>query len=210
MPDVITMLRAAIDEEPPLGFDAAHVLARAKRARRRRAGIAGLGVAGALALSLSVVLPGVATARGTATIEPAAFTLVEHANGTATLTMNPGVLLKPGALRRDLRRDGIPAQVTVARFCTSRPSPAGFSRIVTGQRSAPDTMTIHPAAMPPGTELSFGYFRLTAGRETGQETVETLINTGSYGCDKTVPIGWPGQGHRVLVHGDIVAGITSR
>ena len=211
MPDVITMLRTAIGEEPPLGFDAADVVARAQKARRRRrTGIAGLGVAGvaagtALALSLTGVL-GAAPARSTGTIQTTAFTLVEHANGTATLTINPNVLLEPRNLQSDLRQDGIPAMVTAGRFCSSHPSLADFNQVVTGQKSSPDTMTINPVAMPTGTELSFGYFR----RSSGQETVATLINTNSYTCDSTAPIVWPpGAGHRVVVHGDIVASITT-
>ena len=213
MPDVITMLRTAIDKEPPLGFDAADVVARAQKARRRRTAIAGLGVAGVaagtvLALSLTGVL-GVVSARSTGTIQTTAFTLVKHANGTATLTINPNVLLSPGTLQNDLRHDGIPAIVTVGRFCSSHPSPAAFTQVVTGQRSSPDTMTINPAAMPAGTELSFGYFKLSSGQETGQETVDTLINTNSYTCTSTAPIAWPGGGRSTLVHGDIVASITT-
>jgi hypothetical protein len=210
MPDVITMLRTAIDEEPPLGFDAADVVARAQKARRRRTGIAGLGVAGVaagavLALGLTGVL-GAAPARSTGTIQTTAFTLVEHANGTATLTINPNVLLEPRTLQSDLRQAGIPAMVTAGRFCSSHPSLADFNQVVTGQKSSPDTMTINPAAMPPGTELSFGYFRLSSG----QETVATLINTNSYTCDSTAPIVWPpGAVHRVVGHGDIVTSITT-
>jgi hypothetical protein len=45
------------------------------------------------------------------------------------------------------------------------------------------TVTINPAAMPAGTELSFGSFQLTRG----QETVFTLIDTGSYTCTSTAP-----------------------
>jgi hypothetical protein len=82
---------------------------------------------------------------------------------------------------------------------------AGFTQVVTGQRASPDTMTIHPGAMPAGAELSFGYFKLSSG----QETVDTLIDTGSYTCTSTAPVVWPGKGHKVVVHGDIVATITT-
>jgi hypothetical protein len=44
-------------------------------------------------------------------------------------------------------------------------------------------MTINPAAMPAGTQLSFGYFKLS----TGQETAVTLISTNSYTCSSTAP-----------------------
>lgn len=182
---------------------------RTVRARRRIpgavAGLAAVAAAGtALAFGLTGVL-GAAPARSTGTIRATAFTLVEHANGTTTLIINPNVLLKPSTLQSDLRRDGIPAMVTTGRFCSSHPSPAGFTQVVTGQRSSPDTMTINPAAMPAGAELSFGYFKLSSG----QETVDTLIDTSSYTCTSTVPVVWPGEGHKVVVHGDIVATITT-
>ena len=70
-------------------------------------------------------------------------------------------------------------------------------------------MRINPAAMPAGTELSFGYFKLSSGQETGQETVYTLVNINSYTCDRTAPIAWPGEGHRTVLHGGIVARITT-
>ena len=182
---------------------------RTVRARRRiPAAVTGLAVLAAAGTALALTLPGVhgaAPARSTGTIRTTAFTLVKHRDGTATLTINPNVLLAPGALQRDLRRDGIPAMVTTGRFCSSHPSPAGFTRVVTGQRSSPDTMTINPAALPAGTELSFGYFRLPSG----QETVDTLIDTHAYTCASTAPIAWPGKGHKVVVHGDIVATITT-
>jgi hypothetical protein len=44
-------------------------------------------------------------------------------------------------------------------------------------------MTINPAAMPAGTEPSFGNFRLA----NGEQTYFTLIDTGSYTCTSTAP-----------------------
>jgi hypothetical protein len=183
---------------------------RTVRARRRISGaVTGLAVVAAAGTALALGLTGVlgaAPARSTAMIRTTAFTLVKHANGTATLTINPNVLLNPATLQSDLQRDGIPTMVTTGRLCSSHPSPAGFTQVVTGQRSSPDTMTINPAAMPAGTELSFGYFKLSSG----QETVDTLIDTNSYTCTSTAPVIWPpGEGHRVVVHGDIVARITA-
>jgi hypothetical protein len=182
---------------------------RTVRVRRRIPGeVTGLAVVAAAGTALALGLTGVrgaAPARSTGTIRTTAFTLTEHANGTATLTINPHVLLEPGTLQSDLRRDAIPAMVTTGRFCSSHPGPAGFRHVVTGQRSSPDTMTINPAALPAGAELSFGYFRLSSG----QETVDTLIDTSSYTCASTAPVVWPGEGHKVVVHGDIVATITT-
>jgi hypothetical protein len=58
------------------------------------------------------------------------------------------------------------------------------------------TVTINPAAMPAGTELSFGSFQLTRG----QETVFTLIDTGSYTCTSTAPTA-RSRGVMAIYHG---------
>jgi len=144
--------------------------------------VLGLGLTGAL---------GPAAVSGPGAIRTTAFTLVKHANGTVTLTIHPGVLLEPGPLQRDLQRDGIPAKVTTGSFCSSDPAPAGFNQVVHAvvpglagtPTTASPTLTINPAAMPAGTELSFGYFKLSAG----QETAAGLIDTSSYTCTSTAP-----------------------
>lgn len=174
--------------------------------RHRRTGITGLSAAGvaagtALALGLSGAF-GSAPARGTGTIRTAAFTLVEHANGTATLTINPNELLDAAALQNDLQQDGIPAMVTSGSFCSSDPAPAGFSQVVsfypnpTGQFAAPSpgirpTITFNPAAMPAGTELSFGVFQLSSGQQLADFV---LVNTNSYTCSSTPQPGGPANG----------------
>ena len=174
----------------------------AQHKRRRRAGIAGLGVAGAaagtaLALGLTGVL-GPARARSTGTIRTLSFTLVSNANGTATLTINPKELLDPAALQNDLQQDGIPAIVTSGSFCTSDPAPAGFSQAVTSNPSGEGTatpgsgpqptITIDPSAIPAGAELSVGYFQLTSGQYAGSQQADmVLIDTNSYTCTSTPP-----------------------
>jgi hypothetical protein len=169
--------------------------------RHRLARIAGLSASGVAAgAALTVALTGVlgsAPARGTGTIRTAAFVLAEHANGTATLTINPRQLLDTAALQHDLRRDGIPALVTSGSFCSSDPEPAGFSRVVSFYPAPPrsgflrlpkgtqPTITFNPAAMPAGTELSFGDFQLTP-----QQQVDfVLVNTSSYTCTTIPPSG---------------------
>jgi hypothetical protein len=174
---------------------------RTVRARRRVPGaVSGLAVVTAAAVVLGLGLSGAfgsAPARGTGTIRTAAFTLVEHANGTATLTINLRVLGDPGVLQRDLRQDGIPALVTSGSFCSSHPAPAGFSQAVSyspylrhlrpGDHQLPAhffTMTFHPAAMPAGTELSFGVFQRGPDEQQG---ASELISTSSYSCTSTPP-----------------------
>jgi hypothetical protein len=131
-----------------------------------------------------------APARGAGTIQTTAFTLVSHANGTATLTINLNVLLDPATLQSDLQHDGIPALVTSGSFCSSDPVPAGINQVLPPEPKAPAetpiasrTLTIDPAAMPAGTELSFGYFPLSPGGETAVG----LIDTGSYTCTSSAP-----------------------
>lgn len=165
-------------------------------ARRRRkliglAGTAAVAVTAALAVGLTGV---VGSGPRTGTIRTAAFTLVSNANGTATLTINPRVLLDASTLQSDLKHDGIPAMVTVGSFCSSDPPPAGFLRVVSFQpksagsgRQQPVadhlTVTFHPSAMPAGAELSFGNFQLASS----QQTSFALIDTGSYTCTSTAP-----------------------
>jgi hypothetical protein len=157
--------------------------------------VLGLGLTGAF---------GPAAVSGTGAIRTTAFTLVKHANGTVTLTINPGVLLEPGTLQSDLQRDGIPAKVTVGSFCSSDPAPAGFNQVVNavvpGLKGTPMTvnpaLTINPAAMPAGTELSFGYFQLPSG----QETAAGLIDTGSYTCTSTAPATPPPGASAIEIH----------
>ena len=102
--------------------------------RRRLAGFAGFGVAGAatgtaLALGLAAVLgaaPGGGaiqpTARSTGTIRTAAFTLTSNANGTDTLTLTGGQLFDPAVLQRALAQHGISALVKTDAWCSSNPA----------------------------------------------------------------------------------------
>jgi hypothetical protein len=170
------------------------------RGRRRLAAGVTAGTAAAamvLGLGLTGVL-GSAAARGTGTIRTMAFTLVEHANGTATLTINLSVLVDPAALQADLQRDGIPALVTTGSFCSSDPVPAGIQQVLAGQKPPPGaarTFTINPAAIPAGTELSFGNFQLSPG----SETAITLIDTDSHTCTSTTPTAAPPPGADAMV-----------
>lgn len=173
---------------------------RATRRRHRLIGLAGTGavaVTAALAIGLTGVI---GSTHRTGIIRTAAFTLVSNANGTATLTINPRVLLDPSTLQSDLKQDGIPAMVTVGSFCSSDPPPAGFLRVVSFQPKprgsgrqqpvADPTVTFNPSAMPAGTELSFGNFQLA----NGQQTSFALIDTGSYTCISTAPAAPPPEG----------------
>jgi hypothetical protein len=164
---------------------------RARRARRLSA-VTGLFVAAA-AGGLALALGQTGSSGPAPAIRTAAFTLASNADGTAMLTINPKEVLDPAALQRDLAQYGIPAKVTTGSFCFSDPAPAGFSQVVrfspagestvTPQSGVHPTITIEPAAMPAGTELSFGDFQLG----TQQQVSFALIDTSSYTCTSTPP-----------------------
>ena len=198
--EVITAVREQRDKvHSDTSVDQIISRGRTVRARRRIPGavtaLAVVAAAGtALALGLTGVL-GAAPARSTDTIRTMAFTLVKHANGTATLTINRNVLLEPGTLQSDLARDGIRAMVTVGRFCSSDPAPAGWTKVMSFPGSPADpgpvrAVVINPAAMPAETELSFGNFQLA----NASQTSVALIDTRSYTCTSTAPTTPPPAG----------------
>jgi hypothetical protein len=179
--------------------------------RRLTAGITAAAAAGSVALGLGLSGGlGSSPAPGTGTIRTAAFTITRNANGTATLTINPKVLFEPSTLQSDLARYGIAAKVTTASFCSSDPAPSGFSQAVTfspafGGDSGPQqvrtpAVTINPAAMPAGTELSVGAFQVSRGYDTAL----ALISSNSYTCTSTVPTTPPSSG--ALLHWNSSAG----
>jgi hypothetical protein len=182
----------AMPERPRL--EAITARGRARR-RHRLAGVAGLSVAGVAAVTALAL--GTTGAVGPAplhgTIQNTAFKIVKHGTDKATLTLNPQELVDPATLQSDLAQYHIPAKVTSGSFCSSDPAPAGFSQVVSlppratavpPQSGVQPTITLDPAAMPPGTELSFGFFQLTGG---GQQASFALIDTSSYSCTSTAP-----------------------
>ncbi len=156
--------------------------------RKLGAGIIAAAAAGAVVLGLGLSgVVGSAPADGPGIIRTAAFTLVKHTNGTVTLATNLNVFLEPSVLQRDLQRDGIPALVTTGSFCSSDPSPAGINQVMGGMKHS-DAVTINPAAIPAGAELSFGYFRMTGGAETAMALIYTNSHTcTSYASAPTTP-----------------------
>jgi hypothetical protein len=191
---------AARQTRPPAAAD----IIRQGDLRRRRSiarqsigGLSAAGVVGAcVALGLGLAGPAGSTpSRTNDTIKTDAFTIVSNANGTDTLTMNATVLLEPATLQADLAKDGIPALVTVGSFCTSTPTPPGYSQVVTNQtprnpRRGPGAITINPDAIPAGTELSFGNFKIADGGQTSL----TLISKNSHTCTGATPTAPPAEG----------------
>jgi hypothetical protein len=175
--------------------------------RRLAAGIIAATAAAAVVLGAGLSGSFGSAARDTGTIRTAAFTLVEHANGTVTLTINPRVLLEPATLQSDLRQDGIPAVVTTGSFCSSDPIPVGFPQVVSVSQLVGKqlTVTISPAAMPAGTEVSFGNFQYSSNNST--DTAIELIDTNSFTCTSTLPAP-PADGDGILVTGPLSGDTT--
>jgi hypothetical protein len=90
--------------------------------------------------------------------------------------------------------------VTVGSFCSSDPAPPGINQVVSPlkiPRNELPKLTINPEAMPAGTELSFGNFKLA----NGEQTSLALIDTGSYTRTSTAPATPPPGGVEVSFSG---------
>ncbi|HEX2321744.1 MAG TPA: hypothetical protein VHJ18_22420 [Streptosporangiaceae bacterium] len=67
---------------------------------------------------------------------------------------------------------------------TALPGPGTATSQPVGQ----PTITIDPAAIPAGTELSIGIFQLSSGEFSSEQQADAvLINTSSYTCSTTSP-----------------------
>jgi hypothetical protein len=138
---------------------------RARQSRRRRT-LAAAGAAASVALAAIVV--GVGHAQdpseppSPATPQLAAFTVSTTPGGATALTLRKGeqYRLDPDALRQALADHGVLALVTVGKTCGSNPEPKGLDAVVSASRNADAAvyLTINPAAMPSGAELSIGYY----------------------------------------------------
>jgi len=158
------------------------------RARRRRSGVTGVGLAVAgLAIAVPVVFtsirpttPAVAThlrlGAGPVHVNLAAYSVDSNANGTVSVALASKQRFNPSELRQVLAQAGIAAVVNVGAFCQTADQPAGFQAVVsssgrgTAQQSVQATprrqaaqanftaMVIKPSAMPKRAELSIGYF----------------------------------------------------
>lgn len=163
MPDVSTVLRAALDEEPPLGFGAADVIARARRTRRRRYGLS-LATAGAacaaVGLAAALALPSGSQARPVH-VHLAGWSVDTNSNGTVSLTVHE--LTHVALLVRVLGEAGVPAVVTIHSDCLNPPNQHALDRSA-ALRSGRTGVVIHPAAIPSGTAILFGLVPAYASR----------------------------------------------
>ena len=171
------------------------ITARARARRRRHLGglsLAGAGACAALVAGLAgsgFAVPAPQHAAGEASrhratqVHLAAFSIVTGPGGATTLTLHPGQVINPGAVRRALAEHGIPALVTAGKFCHTADRPPGAGRAVkaTGVPlpAGPSlTLVIHRSALPSGAMLSIGYRQGTQNGDQLREISFTLIQAG--------------------------------
>jgi len=213
---VLSAVRDSISGLPmPMapGLEAIKARGRARRHRR----VAGLSVAAAGACAALVVgvtggspaarpaqQAGPAPAHHAAAVHLVAYTVAAGPDGTTTLTLYPGQVANPDAVRQALAEHGIPALVTAGEFCRTAVQPApGVGDVVTlsgpkqiqipanGQPTTqPGPIVINGSNIPSGVELSIGY------RQDSQqnEISFTLIVTGAPTTCTSIPNNGPHTG----------------
>ena len=180
---VLSAVRDSISGLPmPVAPGLESIKARGRARRRRR--VAGLSVAAAGACAALVVglaggtpaarpaqQAGPAPAHHASAVHLVAFTVAAGPDGTTTLTLYPGQVANPDAVRQALAEHGIPALVTAGEFCRTAVQPApGVGDVVTltgpkqvqipanGQPTGrPGPIVINGSNIPNGVELSIGY-----------------------------------------------------
>ncbi len=140
---VLSALRDSISRLPmPAVPHLEAIRARGRARRRRRLGglsLAGAGACAALVVGLAgswgsaspVLQARPAPQRDVPAVHLAAFSVVAGPGGATTLTLYPGQVANPNAVRRALAEHGIPALVTSGRFCRTAAQPApGVGEVV--------------------------------------------------------------------------------
>jgi hypothetical protein len=173
-----------IDRQPPLpelpqfsqqmeAFLVAAADARAvRRPGRARRYVAATAAAAAVTAAVIAGLahsqgPGPSPNPSPGPVRLASFEVSTAPGGLVKLTLSPGQLRDPGALRQALTKVGVPALVTVGKVCYV----PGPSAILTQVLSSPPqhlpdgktVWTITPSAIPKGIELSIGYYHVAGG-----------------------------------------------
>ena len=121
-------------------------------------------------------------------IHAAAFSVDSSGAGTVTVTIMRGhVHIDPAALRHALAEAGVPALVTAGRVCYVPGPSAVLGQVLGPPQHVPggDTvLTITPAAIPRGWELSIGFFHVPNG---GGIHVSLVPENGSLTCTPLPP-----------------------
>jgi len=180
---VLSAVRDSISRLPtPRAPQVEAIKARGRARRLRRVGGLSVAAAGACAALVVGLTGGAPAARPAPQAGPrsvhhatavhlVAFTVAAGPDGTTTLTLYPGQVADPSAVRQALAEHGIPALVTAGEFCRTavQPDPgvgdvdtlSGGSKFQTptsGQPTAkPGPVVIYGSRIPSGVELSIGY-----------------------------------------------------
>lgn len=186
------------------------ITARGRARRQRRVGglsIAGAGTCAALAFSLLGGSGGAVPAaqhdnapqhdnalhHHGAPVQLTAFSVATSPDGSTTLTLHPGEVANPNAVRQALAEHGIPALVTAGQFCQNGTLPGwpaidqvatfagpGLKHAANG-RPAGMTVVIHGSAIPSGSKLSIGYRQgpQKGDEKNGYEISFKLIQNGA-------------------------------
>lgn len=218
---VLSAVRSSASRLPvPAAPGLESITARARARQRRRVGglsvasVAGAGASAALVVGLASGSPaGVTPApkaapaprHSASPIQLAAFSVVAGPHGTTTLTLYPGQVASPNAVRQALARHGIPALVTAGEFCRTADQPApgvgdvvvlpqqpprpvtGSSPVRTG---GPGPIVIYGSRIPAGVKLSIGYRQNSQDREISF----SLIKAGEPLTCSSIPDSGPHQG----------------
>lgn len=121
-------------------------------------------------------------------IHAAAFSVDSSGAGTVTVTiMRNHVHIDPAALRHALAEAGVPALVTAGRVCYVLGPSAVLGQVLGPPQHRPggdSVLTITPAAIPRGWELSIGFFHVPNG---GGIHVSLVPDNGALTCTSLPP-----------------------
>jgi hypothetical protein len=188
---VLSAVRDSISGVPmPMAPRLEAIKARGRARRLRRLGGLSVAAAGACAALVVGLAGGAPAARPGMQAAPAshhhvsgvhlvAFTVAAGPDGTTTLTLYPGQVADPSAVRQALAAHGIPALVTAGEFCRTAVQPApgvGDVLQISGPRQIqarvggqptgkPGPIVIYGSRIPSGVELSIGYRQDTQDNE---------------------------------------------
>jgi hypothetical protein len=198
--EMLTALRSSLTDvkdsltDVRLDRSADAIRARA-RGRRLRRGLAGAGAGGAaLGVSLALAIGGSATSAPSVHVNANAPRSV-HVNLDAwSVNTLPGGLVyvdvrelqDAGLLRQTLARAGVPAIVTFGEFCTGASGGGSLDQVLGKSAVGGGKLTINPAAIPAGTELSIG---IVSNPGKGFDNSFALVKEGSRLACGTTDVG---------------------
>jgi hypothetical protein len=181
------------------------------RGRRLRRGLAGAG-AGGVALGVGLALTaggGSGTITRSVHVNLDAWSVNTVAGGLVYVDVRE--LSDPVLLRQTLARAGVPAVVTFGEFCTGASGAGtGNPQQVLGKavNDGEPKLTINPAAIPAGSELSIGIVSVAKNGISGLDASFRLVKVGSRLTCSTTLKTEPGAGKTGIPNPERSAGGT--